>query len=50
MILITYLKLILKKQEYIKETHTQEISKTYEEIVNLTKIKEENKSRWRRYY
>ena len=27
-----------KKMEYIKETHTQEISKTYEEMVSLTKI------------
>lgn len=29
---------IEKKMEYIKETHTQEISKTYEEMVTLTKI------------
>jgi len=28
-----------KKLQYIKETHTQEISKTYEEMVVLTKIK-----------
>ena len=28
-----------KKLQYIKETHTQEISKTYEEMVALTKIK-----------
>tara|TARA_Y100000389_G_C17292200_1_gene428604 strand:- start:26 stop:745 length:720 start_codon:yes stop_codon:yes gene_type:complete len=30
---------IEKKMEYIKETHTQEISKTYEEMIALTKIK-----------
>lgn len=28
-----------KKLQYIKETHTQEISKTYEEMIALTKIK-----------
>ena len=28
-----------KKMEYIKETHTQEISKTYEEMIALTKIR-----------
>lgn len=28
-----------KKMDYIKETHTQEISKTYEEMIALTKIK-----------
>jgi DNA-directed RNA polymerase subunit K/omega len=33
-----------KKLQYIKETHTQEISKTYEEMIAMTKIKRQKKT------